>query len=66
MAGGDCHLYLNHLEQADLQLTRTPLPQPQPQLRIGRRPDSLFDYRYEDFELIGYESHAHIPAKVSV
>ena len=62
--GGDCHLYLNHLEQADLQLTRAPLPPPQ--LEIGRRPVSLFDYRYEDFKLIGYEAHPHIPAKVSV
>ena len=62
--GGDCHLYLNHLDQADLQLSRTPLPPPQ--LRIKRRPASLFDYRYEDFELIGYESHPHIRAPVSV
>ena len=62
--GGDCHLYLNHLEQADLQLGRTPLPLPQ--LRIARRPASLFDYRFEDFELIGYESHPHISAPVSV
>ena len=62
--GGDCHLYLNHLEQADLQLGRTPLPLPQ--LRIARRPASLFDYRFEDFELVGYESHPHIPAQVSV
>ena len=62
--GGDCYLYLNHLEQADLQLGRTPLPLPQ--LRIARRPASLFDYRFEDFELVGYESHPHIPAQVSV
>ena len=62
--GGDCHLYLNHLEQADLQLTRTPLPPPR--LRINRRPESLFDYRYEDFELVGYEAHPHIPAQVSI
>ena len=62
--GGDCHLYLNHLDQADLQLTRTPLPPPR--LRINRRPESLFDYRYEDFELVGYEAHPHIPAQVSV
>ena len=62
--GGDCHLYLNLLEQANLQLGRTPLPLPR--LRIARRPASLFDYRFEDFELVGYESHPHIPAKVSV
>ena len=62
--GGDCHLYLNHLEQADLQLDRTPLPPPQ--LRIARRPASVFDYRFEDFELVGYEAHPHIPAQVSV
>lgn len=62
--GGDCHLYLNHLEQADLQLGRTPLPLPQ--LRIARRPASLFGYRFEDFELVGYESHPHISAPVSV
>ena len=62
--GGDCHLYLNHLEQADLQLERTPLPLPQ--LRIARRPASLFDYRFEDFELVGYEAHPHIRAPVSV
>jgi thymidylate synthase len=62
--GGDCHLYLNHLEQARLQLTRTPLPLPR--LEIARRPDSLFDYRYEDFEFVGYESHAPIKAAVAV
>ena len=62
--GGDCHLYLNHLEQADLQLGRTPLPLPQ--LQIKRRPPSLFDFRYEDFELIGYESHPHIRAEVAI
>jgi thymidylate synthase len=62
--GGDVHLYLNHLEQADLQLTRT--PGPLPQLRILRRPASIFDYRYEDFEVVGYEAQPHIPAPVSV
>jgi thymidylate synthase len=62
--GGDCHLYLNHLEQADTQLEREPLPLPR--LAIRRRPDSLFDYRFEDFEIVGYQSHPHIPAKVSV
>ncbi len=62
--GGDCHLYLNHLEQADKQLQREPLPLPR--LAIKRRPDSIFDYRFEDFEILNYESHPHIPAKVAV
>jgi thymidylate synthase len=62
--GGDCHLYLNHLEQADLQLARTPLPPPQ--LRILRRPPSIFEYQYEDFEFVNYQHHAPIRAAVSV
>jgi thymidylate synthase len=62
--GGDCHLYLNHLEQADEQLTRDPLPLPT--LAIKRRPPSIFEYRYEDFEILNYQSHPHIPAKVAV
>jgi thymidylate synthase len=62
--GGDCHLYANHLEQVDLQLSRAPLPLPQ--LRIGRRPPSLFEYAYEDFELVGYQSHPPIKAPVAV
>ena len=62
--GGDCHLYLNHLEQADEQLKREPLPLPT--LAIKRRPDSLFDYRFEDFEVLNYESHPHIKAAVAV
>jgi thymidylate synthase len=62
--GGDVHLYLNHLEQADLQLARS--PGPLPQLRIARRPDSIFDYRYEDFEVLDYQPQPHIPAPVSV
>ena len=62
--GGDCHLYLNHLEQADLQLTRTPLAPPQ--LVIHRRPPSMFDYRYEDFEFVNYQHHAAIRAPVAV
>lgn len=62
--GGDCHLYLNHLEQADLQLTRTPLPPAQ--LRLRRRPPSLFDYDYEDFEFMNYQCHAAIRAAVAV
>ncbi len=62
--GGDCHLYLNHLAQADEQLTREPLPLPT--LVIKRQPETIFDYRYEDFELIDYRAHSHIPAKVAV
>ena len=62
--GGDCHLYLNHLEQADLQLTRSPLPLPQ--LHLKRRPASMFDYRYEDFEIVNYQHHAPIRAPVAV
>jgi len=62
--GGDCHLYLNHLEQADEQLSRDPLPLPR--LAIKRRPESIFDYRFEDFEILNYESHPHIAAKVAV
>ena len=62
--GGDVHLYLNHLEQADLQLGRT--PGPLPRLLVHRRPESIFGYRYEDFEITGYEADPHIPAPVSV
>jgi thymidylate synthase len=62
--GGDCHLYLNHLEQADLQLSRTPLAAPT--LRIRRRPPSIFDYAYEDFEILNYQSHPSIAAPIAV
>ncbi|MDH3350051.1 MAG: thymidylate synthase [Gammaproteobacteria bacterium] len=62
--GGDCHLYSNHLEQADQQLQREPLPLPR--LAIKRRPPSIFDYEYDDFEILNYESHPHIPAAVAV
>jgi thymidylate synthase len=62
--GGDCHLYSNHLEQVELQLSRTPYPLPQ--LKIHRKPDSIFDYQFEDFEIVGYESHPHIKAPVAV
>ncbi len=62
--GGDCHLYLNHLEQARLQLSREPYPSPQ--LAIRRRPESLFAYRYEDFAIIDYQSHPAIQAPVAV
>jgi thymidylate synthase len=62
--GGDCHLYLNHLQQADLQLSRTPYPLPQ--LKLTRRPESLFEYAYEDFEIIDYRYHAAIKAPIAV
>jgi thymidylate synthase len=62
--GGDCHLYLNHLEQADLQLSRAPLPPPR--LNIRRRPASIFEYQYEDFEILGYQFHPAIRAPVAV
>ncbi len=62
--GGDCHLNSNHLQQADEQLSREPLPLPR--LAIKRRPDSIFDYQFEDFEILNYESHPHIKAAVAV
>jgi thymidylate synthase len=62
--GGDCHLYLNHVDQADLQLARSTLPLPR--LAIRRCPDSIFNYRFEDFEILNYESHPHIKAAVAV
>ena len=62
--GGDCHLYLNHLEQANLQLGREPLAPPQ--LRLRRRPPSIFEYDYEDFEFVNYQHHAAIKAPVAV
>ena len=62
--GGDCHLYSNHLEQVDLQLSRDFFPLPK--LNILRKPDSVFDYEFEDFEILGYESHPHIKAPVAI
>lgn len=62
--GGDCHLYLNHLEQARTQLARTPLPPPQ--LLIKRKPASLFDYQFDDFEFINYQSHPAIKAPIAI
>ncbi len=62
--GGDVHLYLNHLDQADLQLARE--PGPLPRLVIRRRPDSLFDYRFEDFAIEDYVAAPGIPAPISV
>ena len=62
--GGDCHLYANHEEQVDEQLSREPLPLPR--LAIRRKPASIFEYRFEDFEVLNYESHPHIKAAVAV
>jgi thymidylate synthase len=62
--GGDCHIYLNHLEQVKLQLSRTPYPLPQ--LIIKRKPKSIFDYQFEDFEIANYRSHPHIAAAVAI
>ena len=61
---GDAHLYLNHLEQVEEQLSRTPYPLPQ--LRIRRKPPSIFDYAYEDFEVVNYQYHPTIKAPVAV
>jgi thymidylate synthase len=61
---GDTHLYLNHIEQAKLQLTRE--PRPLPTMKINPDVKSIFDFQYEDFELIGYDPHPHIKAEVSV
>ncbi len=62
--GGDCHIYSNHFDQVREQLSRT--PRPYPRLVIKRRPQSLFDYRYEDFEIEAYDPHPHIKAAVAV
>ncbi|MCB1758999.1 MAG: thymidylate synthase, partial [Gammaproteobacteria bacterium] len=61
---GDAHLYANHLQQVEIQLQRPPLPLPTMVLNPDIR--SLFDFRYEDFELRGYQSHPHIKAPVAV
>jgi len=63
-SGGDCHLYLNHVQQAELQLARAPLPPPL--LSIRRRPASIFDYQYEDFDFVNYQFHPSISAPVAV
>ncbi len=62
--GGDTHIYLNHLEQAKLQLTRE--TRSLPQMKINPDVKSIFDFKFEDFELVNYDPHPHIPAKVSV
>jgi thymidylate synthase len=61
---GDAHLYSNHLDQVELQLSREPLPLPE--MRLNPMVESLFDFRFEDFELINYEAHPHIKAPVAV
>lgn len=62
--GGDCHVYLNHLEQVKLQLSREPYPLPQ--LHFKRKPASLFDYHFDDIEVLNYTSHPHIKGAVAV
>jgi len=61
---GDAHIYLNHIEQVKLQLTRE--PRPLPKLVLKRKPESIYDYKFEDFEIVGYDPHPHIPAPVSI
>ena len=62
--GGDCHLYENHLEQAREQLSRQPFALPT--LLINRKPESLYDYAYEDFTILNYQCHPAIKAPVAV
>jgi thymidylate synthase len=62
--GGDCHIYLNHVAQVDEQLCR--VPGPLPRLSISRKPNSIFDYRYEDFSIVGYEAQPTIRAPIAV
>ena len=62
--GGDCHIYSNHAEQVATQLARDPLPLPA--LKIKRRPPTIFDYAFDDFEIVGYQSHPAIKAPVAV
>jgi thymidylate synthase len=61
---GDTHLYLNHLDQARLQLSRQPYLSPQ--VRLNPAITSIYDFRYEDFELVNYQSHPHIKADISI
>ncbi len=62
--GGDCHLYLNHLDQVDEQLSRSPYPLPT--LEIKRRPKDLFSYQFDDFEIVNYVAHPHIKGSIAV
>jgi thymidylate synthase len=61
---GDAHIYNNHIEQVNLQLSRD--CRQLPELKIKSKIDSIFDFKYEDFELIGYDPHPHIKGEVSV
>src|SRR5712675_2226044 len=62
--GGDVHLYVNHFDQAKLQLSRQPYALPK--LVIKRKPDSIFEYEFEDFEILNYQSHPGIKAPIAV
>lgn len=62
--GGDCHIYSNHLEQVDLQLSRNPFPLPK--LVLKNKPASIFDYQFADIEIVNYQAHPHIKAEVAV
>jgi thymidylate synthase len=62
--GGDCHIYDNHLEQVELQLSRQPYPSPK--LEFGRKPDSIFDYEFDDIQIVDYQYHPAIKAPVAV
>ena len=61
---GDCHLYSNHIEQAKVQVQRE--PKALPKLKIHRKPDSIFDYKFEDFEILDYDPEPHIPAPIAI
>jgi thymidylate synthase len=63
-SGGDCHIYSNHMEQVQQQLIREPFPLPR--LQIKRKPASLFEYHYDDFEIINYQSHSAIKGEVAI
>ncbi|SEM85055.1 thymidylate synthase [Paenibacillus sp. OV219] len=63
-SGADVHIYSNHIEQVELQLTREPFPLPT--LHIKRKPDSIFDYEYDDFEIVNYQHHPTIKAEVAI
>jgi thymidylate synthase len=63
-AGGDCHIYSNHMKQVDEVLSRTPYPLPT--LSLKRRPPTIFDYRFEDFDFVNYQHHAAVPAPIAV
>lgn len=64
LSGGDCHIYCNHFDQIAIQLEREPYPLPK--LKIKHRPETIFDYQFEDFEFIDYQAHPHIAGKVAI